>query len=110
MTQTYWTFAFRCPELYQVMYEFGGISFMHARTPPDARAIFVLLRDTLQGWMEQCKVKSPDLDAKIDALWASMHGLITLTMAQRIAGGEQRAQRVMEQPIRDLLCAWQTPS
>lgn len=110
MTQTYWNFAFRCPELYQVMFGLGGVSFTHAQTPPDARASFALFRDTLHSWMEQREIESVDLDGKIDALWASMHGLITLTMIQRIAGGEPRAQRVREQTIRDLLRAWQAPS
>src|SRR5713101_9758466 len=39
MSYAYWAFAFRCPELYQVMHGLGGVSFSHAETPADARAI-----------------------------------------------------------------------
>ncbi len=110
MTRAYWAFAFRCPELYQVMYGFGGVSFTHAETPTEARAIFALLRDTLLSWTQQKQVDLAEPDAAIDALWGAVHGLITLTMAGRIAGGEQRARRIVEQTVSDLLHAWQSNS
>lgn len=110
MTRAYWAFAFRCPELYQVMYGFGGVSFTHAETPTEARAIFALLRDTLLSWMQQKHVDLAEPDAAIDALWGAVHGLITLTMAGRIAGGEQRARHIVEQTVTDLLHAWQSNS
>jgi AcrR family transcriptional regulator len=108
MAHTYWTFAFRCPELYQVMHGLGGVSFSHADTPASARAIFALLRETLQDWIQRQDVAIEEPDAAIDGIWGLTHGLITLTMMGRIAGGEQRAGRIMEQSIMDLLHAWQT--
>jgi len=110
MAHAYWTFAFRCPELYQVMHGLGSVGFSHADTPADARAIFALLRETLQGWMQTQDIAIEEPDAAIDAIWGLVHGLITLTMMGRIAQGEQRAGRVMEQTIMDLLRAWQTGS
>src|SRR5215470_7370960 len=108
MCRTYWAFAFRFPELYQVMHGLGGVSFSHADTPDDARAIFALLRGTLYAWMQAEAVTLEEPDAAIDAIWGLVHGLITLTMMGRIARGEQRARRIMEQTILDLLHAWQT--
>ena len=108
MTRAYWAFAFRCPELYQVMHGLGGVSFSHADTPADARAIFALMRETLYAWMQVEGVTIEEPDAAIDAIWGLVHGLITLTMMGRIARGEQRARRIMEQSILDLLRAWQT--
>jgi len=108
MCRAYWAFAFRCPELYQVMHGLGGVSFSHADTPADARAIFALLRETLYAWMQAEGVAIAEPDAAIDAIWGLVHGLITLTMMGRIARGEQRARRIMEQSIMDLLHAWQT--
>jgi AcrR family transcriptional regulator len=110
MTRAYWDFAFRYPELYQVMHGLGGVSFSHADTPADARAIFALLRETLYAWMQAEDVAIAEPDAAIDAIWGLVHGLITLTMTGRIARGEQRARRIMEQTILDLLHAWQTGS
>jgi AcrR family transcriptional regulator len=110
MSRAYWAFAFRCPELYQVMHGLGGVSFSHADTPADARAIFALLRETLYAWMQAEDIAIAEPDAAIDAIWGLVHGLITLTMMGRIAQGEQRARRIMEQTILDLLHAWRTSS
>jgi AcrR family transcriptional regulator len=107
MTRAYWAFAFRAPEIYQVMYGFGGVSFTHAETPAEARATFALLRDALLSWMQREEVDLEEPNAAIDALWGAVHGLITLTMAGRIAGGEQRARRIVEQTVTDLLHGWQ---
>ena len=74
----------------------------------EARAAFALLRDTLLSWMQREQIALSEPDAAIDSLWGVVHGLITLTMAGRIAGGEQRARRIVEQTVRDLLRAWQT--
>jgi AcrR family transcriptional regulator len=110
MSHAYWAFAFRCPELYQVMHGLGGVSFSHAETPADARAIFALLRETLQSWIQTNHVVMEEPDAAIDAIWGLVHGLITLAMMGRIAQGEQRAKQIMEQTILDLLHAWRTGS
>lgn len=107
MTRAYWAFAFRYPELYQVMYGFGGVSFTYAETPAEARATFALLRDALLSWMQREQVVLEEPNAAIDALWGAVHGLITLTMAGHIAGGEQRARRIVEQTVIDLLHGWQ---
>jgi len=90
------------------MYGFGGVSFTHAQTLAEARATFALLRDTLLSWMQRKQVVLAEPGAAIDALWGAVHSLITLTMAGRIAGGEQRARRIVEQTVTDLLHAWQT--
>jgi AcrR family transcriptional regulator len=110
MSHAYWAFAFRCPELYQVMHGLGGVSFSHAETPADARAIFALLLETLQSWIQTDHVVMEEPDAAIDAIWGLVHGLITLAMMGRIAQGEQRAKQIMEQTILDLLHAWRTGS
>lgn len=106
MSNAYWTFALTCPELYQVMYGLGGVGFTHANTPDDARATFALLRETLCAWLEANHLTMEQPDDAIDAIWGTVHGLITLTMAGRIAVSEQRAHHIMEQTIKDLLRAW----
>ena len=56
-----------------------------------------------EGWMA-------DLDAAVDILWATMHGLIALTMAQHIYGGSTRAKELLLQAVNDLLLAWKMHS
>jgi AcrR family transcriptional regulator len=110
MSRAYWNFAFACPELYQVMYGLGGVSFTHADTPASARAIFALLRETVQPWMDEHNIALDEPDAPVDAIWGAVHGLITLTLAGRVAQGEPRARRIMERTVITLLRSWQTNS
>jgi AcrR family transcriptional regulator len=110
VSRAYYTFAFSCPELYQVMYGFGGVSFTHADTPAEARAAFALLRETVLAWTEQEHITLSEPDTAVDSLWAAVHGLIVLTMAGRIAGGEERSKRILEQIVADLLRAWRSRS
>jgi AcrR family transcriptional regulator len=110
MSRAYWNFAFSSSELYQVMYGLGGVSFTHDETPASARNIFVLLRETVQSWILAHNIVLDEPDAPVDAIWGAVHGLITLTLAGRIAQGEPRARHIMEQTVITLLCSWQTDS
>src|SRR6266568_5817258 len=75
MSRAYWNFAFSCSELYQVMHGLGGVSFTHADTPASARAIFALLRETVQSWMQAHSIVLDEPDAPVDAIWGAVHGL-----------------------------------
>ena len=46
----------------------------------------------------------------VDVIWGLIRGLVTLTMMGRIAQGEQRARRIMEQTMLEFLLAWRTGS
>jgi len=101
----YWTFAWERPELYQVMHGLGGVPFGTTDTPPEARAAFAALRDAVRPLVGDAV---PDLDDDVDLLWSTLHGLVALAMDGRIAGGQQRAMRIMERAVRDLARAWRT--
>jgi hypothetical protein len=63
MTGAYWDFAFRSPELYQVMYGLAGISFGrygHPDTPVEVKQSFALAREAVQPWAEARGVESRD--------------------------------------------------
>ena len=38
--------------------------------------------------------------------WGTLHGLVSLAMAGRIPGGNEEAQRLVDQAVRDYLSAW----
>jgi len=105
VAEAYWAFAWERPELYQVMHGLGGVPFGSADTPPEARAAFAALRDAVRPLVGDA---APDLDDDVDLLWSTLHGLVALTMTGRIAGGQQRAMRIMERAVRDLARAWRT--
>ena len=105
VAEAYWAFAWERPELYQVMHGLGSVPFGSADTPPEARAAFAALRDAVRPLVGDA---APDLDDDVDLLWSTLHGLVALTMTGRIAGGQQRAMRIMERAVRDLARAWRT--
>jgi AcrR family transcriptional regulator len=109
MTEAYWDFAFRSPELYQVMHGLAGISFGrygHPETPVEVKQSFALAREAMEQWAEAKGVKIPDITDLVEARRGMIHGLITLAMARRIAGGPERAKHILQETMKDLLFAW----
>ena len=109
MSEAYWDFAFRSPELYQVMHGLAGISFGrygHPDTPVEVRQSFGLAREAIQRWAEAEGVERADITDLVEARRGLMHGLITLAMASRIAGEPERAKHILQETMRDLLFAW----
>lgn len=109
MTEAYWDFAFRLPELYQVMHGLAGISFGrygHPETPIEVKQSFGLAREAMEQWAEVRGVERTDIPDLVEARRGLIHGLIALTMARRIAGGPERAKHILLETMRDLLFAW----
>jgi AcrR family transcriptional regulator len=109
MSEAYWDFAFRSPELYQVMHGLAGISFGrygHPDTPVEVRQSFALAREAIEQWAASKGVEIPHINDLVEARRGLIHGLITLAMAGRIAGGPDRAKHILLETMRDLLFAW----
>jgi AcrR family transcriptional regulator len=109
MTEAYWDFAFRSPELYQVMHGLAGISFGrygHPETPVEVRQSFALAREAMEQWAAAKRVEVPDITDLVEARRGLIHGLVTLTMVSRIAGGPERAKHILQETMKDLLFAW----
>ena len=58
----------------------------------EAKAVFSLVRTAIEEWSLANCVKSADLNADVDILWATMHGMVALTMTRHIYGGPDRAK------------------
>lgn len=91
----YWDFAFAAPELYQVMHGLGGVPFGTADAPREAQEAFTLCREALLRLASARGDTLSDPDAAVDTMWAFLHGFVSLTMSQRIAGGPDRARELM---------------
>ena len=98
----YWDFALGHPTLYQLMFDLQGT--LHE--VEEAKAVFLAVREAIEDWSRAQGVRMADLDAAVDILWATMHGLVALTMTQHIYGGRSRAKELLFQALNDLLLAW----
>ena len=98
----YWDFAWRSPTLYQLMFDLQGT--LHE--VEEAKAVFLAVRTAIEEWSKAQGIRIADLDAAVDILWATMHGLVALTMTQHIYGGRSRARELLSQAVNDLLLAW----
>ena len=109
MTEAYWDFAFRSPELFQVMHGLAGISFGrygHPDTPVEVKQSFGLAREPMEQWAQARGVERADITDLVEARRSLLHGFITLALARRIAGGPDRAKHILQETMKDLLFAW----
>lgn len=104
MVQAYWQFAMRNSELYQVMTGLG-VSYCSEK-PATAHESFDITKEALVDWMQTMGVDLPDVEGAVEIIRSLVHGLISLTMADRIQGGQARAQQLLQRAMRDLFVAW----
>jgi AcrR family transcriptional regulator len=110
--RAYWEFAQAYPELYQVMHGLGGVPFcldetaaeLHGRMP-EAKAVFQATVDVVRELPGLADAGENDLDETVHVVWATLHGLVALTMAGRIEGGQDQASRLVDRAMRDFLAA-----
>ena len=106
IASAYWDFVWHHPILYQLMFDLKG----NIHEVEDAKAAFLLVRAAIEEWNQAHAVRMADPDGAVDILWATMHGLVQLSMAQLVAGGTDRARHLLSQAVNDLLIAWKRQS
>lgn len=98
VAKAYWQFALDNTLLYQLMHSLSDVSFGTADTPPEARQAFAELRETVTMVCPEEK----NLDDVTDGFWAMLHGWVSLTIAERIKGGQERAEPLMLKAVSSL--------
>ena len=106
MVDSYWDFAMRNPELYQVMNGLGGVPFECLEKPPAAHEALVTTQEALVEWARVKEVDVHDLKGAVEIIRSLVHGLISLTMVDRVYGGEPRAKELLQRAMRDMFAAW----
>ena len=99
-------FAFRSPDLYQVMYGLGGVSFPVTELRKEGEKIAEAIGEVIEEILKENGKEVEDVWGKVTLLWGTVHGLVSLAMAGRIVGGDEEAQRLVDQAVRDYLVAW----
>jgi AcrR family transcriptional regulator len=109
MTRAYWKFAFRSPELYQVMHGLGGVPF-HADDESDklqaAEAVFYEVVAALDDLVHKRNAHIPDLEDAAEIVWGTLHGLISLTMADCIDNTDDHAAHLAEHAVANMILGW----
>jgi AcrR family transcriptional regulator len=107
LMDAYWDFACEQPELYQVMHGLGGAAFSTAETRADGQQIAEPVAASIEAVLVHHGLAPHAVEQKVELLWSTMHGLITLTMAGRFA--QPHAAALAAQAVRDALTVWGVP-
>ena len=106
MGRAWLDFAFRSPDLYQVMYGLGGVSFPVTELRKEGEKIAEPIGDAIQEILQENGREVEDVWGKVTMLWGTVHGLVSLAMAGRIVGGDEEARRLADRAVRDYLSTW----
>ncbi len=106
MSSAWCRFAFEAPDLYQVMYGLGGVSFPVAELEKGGEKIGETIAEVLAEVLVKNGKETEDVWAKVTLAWGTLHGLVSLAMAGRLPGGNEEAERLAHRAVRDFLKAW----
>ncbi len=106
MARAWCAFAFRSPDLYQVMYGLGGVSFPVTELQKEGEKIGGAIGEVIEEILRENGKEVEDVWDKVILGWGTIHGLVALAMAGRIIGANEEAQRLVDQAVRDYLSAW----
>ncbi len=104
--KAYWRFTQQQPELYQVMDGTDSAGLPTEETLSGGRQAAVVVYQALDEWAQANKIVLPDPQGAVETLWALLHGLVAVTLLDRVGGGPERAERLAVRATKDLLFAW----
>ena len=99
-------FAFESPDLYQVMYGLGGVSFPVTELQKEGEKIAEVIGQAIDEFLMENGKEAEDVWSKVMLLWGTAHGIVSLAMAGRVVGNNDEAQRLLDQAARDFQSAW----
>lgn len=103
----YLTFAWRYPELYRVMYGLDGVTFSISEPEKEGLQIEDVATEAVKEVHEAHGWSTKHLAEKVNILWSTAHGLVTLTIADRLSGGQEQAMQLLDQALAGMLLAWE---
>jgi AcrR family transcriptional regulator len=104
--RSYWRFTQQQPELYQVMHGADSAGLPTEETLNGGRKAAAVVYEALEQWAQAGEIVLPDPQGAVETLWALLHGLVSITLLDRVGGGPERAERLAIQAAQDLLFAW----
>ncbi len=107
VARAYWDFAWEHPARYQLLNGLGGVSLAAPETIAEGRRAEVVVAGVLDGWTARATPDLLSLPERVTLLWATLHGLVALSMAGRLS--REQGERLVAQVARDALGAWELP-
>lgn len=110
LADAYWAFAWANPAIYQAMHGLGGVPFcldqaalVEGGQPiAEAGEVFEYTLATLERRLPPGTSRA-DLESAVLILWATLHGLVALTMANCVFGGREQASGLVGRAVQGLL-------
>lgn len=109
IVDAYWDFAQSNPELYQIMNGLGGVPLDIQETARVGREAGRVSLEALEDWAQENGIVLEDAFGAIEIAWGLMHGIVSLTLVERIEGGEPRARLLLHQGLQALLIGMTQP-
>ena len=106
VARAYLRFSFGSPDLYQVMYGLGGVSFPVGELRKEGERIGRTIAEVVEELLRKNGKPVEDVWDKVTLPWATLHGLLALRMAGRFVIGEEELERLAELAMRDSIAAW----
>jgi AcrR family transcriptional regulator len=106
MAEAYWSFASGQPEVYQIMHGMGGVAPDPRETAEGARGVCALALEAVRAWAAEAGVRLDDPLEATELLWAALHGVACLGLADRLGDGEAKSRRMARRVVLDLLSGW----
>lgn len=106
MARAWWRFSTESPDLYQAMYGLGGVSFPVAELRKEGEKIGEVVGEVIREILNRNGKEVADVEGKVTMLWSTLHGIIALSMAGRIAGGQEQEEQLVHRAVSDCLRAW----
>ena len=103
----YLEFAWRYPELYRLMYGLDGVAFSISEPEKEGLQIEDVVALTVKEVLDSHGWSTDHLADQVNILWGTTHGLVTLTLADRIRGGQAQATHLCDRAVQDTLLAWE---
>ena len=103
----YLEFAWRYPELYRLMYCLDGVTFRTAEPEKEGLRIEDAVAQTVKDVLDSHGWSTEHLADQVNILWGTAHGLVALTLADRIRGGQAQAVHLFDRAIQEMLLAWE---
>lgn len=105
MGEAYWDEAWSSPELYQVMYGIGGVAFASLPLPSESEQIHQEVLEAMRATIGPAADADASAEQRAQLFRAALHGLVTLVMAGRLAGGRASGAALVEPAIRAFIAA-----